>query len=276
MSRPAAILRLVKILGLLSSNVRGGDARITPSSLFPALMEEPLSKALDETIEIVAREVWPKANLPRVIDGWMNSIEPDLVMFSISTFWFLYESVPLRLERKFGPAGVVIGRASRKAAATPWLAHNRPFQAMRRKLQHNLGGGAYFEPDEVIKTSKAAIRAVLRREGAYLVVVGPSGGDNWATDSASARRIADRRGVVHDAMKAFCRSLHVEYWDIDQLSKMADPRPASLQGDQLHLDETGHRRIAEAYLKAAIELCQRAQAHGRPHGASAVETASLS
>jgi hypothetical protein len=252
----------VKILALLTSDVHGGDARIAASALFPSLMQDALSEALGEPVEIAARAVWPKPNLPQVVDGWMHAVEPDLVMLSVSSFWFLYESVPLRL-RKFGRPGEIVDRACRTAAATPWLAHNRPFQALRRTVQRGVGGRAHFEPGEVIKTCQLAIRSILQREGAYLVVVGPAGGDEWATDAAAARRIRERRQHVHDAMQVFCRSLHVEYWDAGVVSKMADPQPASRQGDQLHLDEQGHKRLAEYYLDASVQLCRRAQAHAQ-------------
>jgi hypothetical protein len=253
----------VKILALLSSDVHGGDGHIEQQSLFPALMREPLARALNEPVEVIARPIWPTTDLPRVLDGWMSRYEPDLVMFAVSPFWFLYESLPLRLGRRFGRVGAFGTRVALAVAATPWLAHNRAFQSMRRAVQRRVPGSGYFEPGEVVATSQMAIRAILRREGAYLVVVGPAGGDDWATDARSAQRIAERRAQVNDAMASFCRLLHLEYWDVDGLSKMADPQAKSLQGDRLHLDEAGHKRTAEYYLELSTELCRRAQAHAR-------------
>ena len=251
----------MRILGLLNSNARGGDARIAAEDLFPNRMRAPLSEALGEPVEIAARIAWPTPKLPRVAAQWMAETRPDLVVFPISSFWFLYESVPVRLERNLGPVGRGIAAASLRAAATPWLAHNGAFQTFRRTAQRTVGGSAYFEPRQVIEVATATIRTVLRDENAYLLVIGPSGGDKWATDATSAERIATRRRTVDEAMSGICRSLHVEYWGTKTIAAMRDPRPASLQGDRLHLDAEGHRRTAEHYRDPLTALCRRAQAH---------------
>lgn len=266
----------MRILGLLNSNVRGGDAKIAEQALFPSRMRGPLSDALGETVEITARVAWPSPLLPSVAERWMHEVQPDLVVFPISSFWFLYESVPVRLERKLGFSGRCISSLSLKAAATPWLAHNAAFQSMRRTAQRTIGGSAHFEPDEVIEVATATIRTLLRQERSYLLVIGPSGGDDWATDEASAGRIAARRAHVEGALNALCRSLHIEYWDTGTMSRMRDARPRSLQGDRLHLDEEGHRRTAEHYLDPIAALCRRALDHVAGTTLSAVETSAPS
>ncbi|HXU25337.1 MAG TPA: hypothetical protein VN697_15040 [Tepidiformaceae bacterium] len=258
----------VRILGLLNSNARGGDARIAAEDLFPNRMRGPLSQALGEPVEITARIAWPTPRLPRVAAQWMAESRPDLVVFPISSFWFLYESVPVRLERKLGPIGGAVAAASLRAAATPWLAHNGAFQTLRRTAQRTVGGSAYFEPGQVIEVATATIHSLLRDESPYLLVIGPSGGDQWATDSASAARIAAKRRSVDDSMGALCRSLHVEYWGASDIAAIRDPRKASLQGDRLHLDAEGHRRTAEHYLDPITALCRRAKAHAADEGSS--------
>jgi len=251
----------VRILGLLNSNIHGGDARLAEDVLFPSRMRGPLAAALGEPVEITAKVAWPTANLPRVAARWVSEIHPELIVFPISSFWFLYESVPVRLERELGLVGRFIAAGSLKAAATPWLAHNSPFQSFRRGVQRRVGGKSYFEPAQVIDVATATIRSLVREERAYLVVIGPSGGDDWATDAPSARRIEARRAQVDDAMAKLCRSLHVEYWDGSAMSRMRGMQPRSLQGDRLHLDAEGHRRTAEQFLDPIAALCRRAQAH---------------
>lgn len=249
----------MKVLGLLSSDVRGGDARPARETLFPSRMQAPLAERLGEPVEIEARAIWPTPNLPQVAERWVARSEPDLVVVSIGAFWFLYESMPVRLEKQFGPVGRFAAALLLRAAARPRLAHNGPVQSVRRWLQAHIGGSAHFEPEEVIEVARNLIRALLRHERVYLVVTGPSGGDAWATDERGARRIAERRAAVDTAMEEFCKALHVEYWSVGQLSQMRDPRPSSLQGDRLHMDEEGHRRTAERYLDFSEALLRRAR-----------------
>jgi hypothetical protein len=258
--RALAYCGAVRILGLLSSNANGGDRNIEESLLFPRRLQGTLSAALGEPVEVTARSVWPNPALPQVVDSWMERYNPELVVFPISAFWFLYESLPVRMEQRLGVVGKAAARAGLLVAATPWLAHNRVFRFGRRSLQRWVPGRSHFEPDEVIETAQATVRAILRREGVYLVVVAPGSGEAWAVDAAAAKRAAKRRQRVDSEISRFCAGLHVEYWDTAFTATMADPEGESLQGDGIHLDEEGHRRAAERQFDVCLDLCQRARA----------------
>jgi hypothetical protein len=231
--------------------------------MFPAAMQAPLARAIGEPVEVTARPVWPTPDLPKVVDRWMAEIQPELVVFPIGSFWFLYESTPVRVERRLGRPGRWVNRASQKLAAKKWLAHNRPFQWLRRRTQRTLGGDSWFAPEEVIATAKEVIRTILRYEGSYLVVFCPSGGDRWAPDEGALARFARKRDLVDRAISAFCAEHHIEYWDEARIAPERDPRPPSLQGDQLHLDRGGHRRAAERYMDMSVGMMKRALAHSR-------------
>jgi hypothetical protein len=253
----------MRILGLLNSNAAGGDASIPREELFPARMQRALTRSLDEEVEVVARSVWPTPRLPKLVDGWVRDFEPELVVFPVTGFWFLYESTPILLERQLGLPGRILGRASREVAARPWLAHNRAFQWSRGRTQRAIGGQSWFTAEEVIAVSKQVISAVLRREATYLVVVGPSGGEKWARDNGHRETLIARRRHVDAAVGEYCRSHHVEYWDEARRSAMTDPEPASLQGDNLHLDRNGHQRLAEYQFGLALGWAKRALQHSR-------------
>jgi hypothetical protein len=248
----------VKILGLMNSNASGGRANIDQDGLFQNLFGRALEKFIHEPVELMARPVWPTPDLPQVVGRWMRDFQPELVTFYVSSFWFLYESTPVRVERRLGRPGAFINQQAQKVAATPWLAHNRPFQWTRRQTHRLVGGQAWFEPDEVISRSTAVIREVLQHEGAYLVVVGPAGGDKWARDAVHLQRILARRQTVDAALASFCKAHHVEYMTVAEQQAITDPQPASLQGDELHLDAEGHRRVAEHYFRVGLGWAQRA------------------
>ena len=202
----------MKILGLVSSDSHGGKGNIPKEDLYPAAMQKPLAKALGEPVEVTARALWPNPGVERVVRRWMEEVQPDLVLFSVSSFWFLYESTPVRIERKLGGPGRVISQQSQKVAATPWLAHNRVFQWGRKQTQRTLGGSAWFEPDEVISRSTDIIREVISHEGSYLVVSGPGGGERWAQTEEQRLRSEARRETVDRALVSLCAKHHIEYW----------------------------------------------------------------
>jgi len=253
----------VKILGLANSDVRGGRANIPAGELYPSALQRALARAIGEDIEITAHALWPNPGVHLVVRKWLHEIQPDLVTFSISSFWFLYESTPVKLERSLGTPGRWVSRQSQRLAGTPWLAHNRAFQWGRKQAQRSIGGKAWFEPDEVVARATEVIREILQHEGSYLVVTGPGSGARWAQTPQAQARAAARRETVDAALASFCKHHHVEYVSSAEMEAMRDPRPSSLQGDQLHLDREGHRRVAEHYFGMVQGWVERALAATR-------------
>lgn len=250
----------MKILGLISSDAHGGKGNIPQQDLFPNAMQAPLGKAIGEPVETVARALWPNPGVHLVVRKWLEQTEPDMVLFAISSFWFTYESTPVRLERKLGTPGRFISQQSQRVAATPWLAHNRAFQWGRKQTQKVVGGQSWFEPEEVIARSTEIIREVIQREGSYLVVCGPGSGDRWNTEAAARERAQSKQSQVDKALAAFCLQHHVEYVSPAEMQAYRPAEQPSLQGDELHLDREGHRRVAEHYFKLALGWVERAQA----------------
>jgi hypothetical protein len=248
----------MRILGLLNSNVAPDDVHIPREEMFPARMAAALGKAIGEEVEVDARSVWPDQRLAASASRWVREFKPELVVFSIPSFWFMYESTPVRLERKFSRPGRWIGKRFRKLAANPRLAHNRPFQWARQRTQRVLGGESWFSADTVIANCTDTILSVLRGESTYLVVFGPSAGEKWAHDAQHLERLVARRRKVDQALEAFCAQHHVEYWGESKLASIRDARPASLQGDDLHLDREGHRRLAEYQFNLSLGMVNRA------------------
>jgi len=242
----------------MNSNATGGRAKISQEELFQNLFGRALEQFIKEPVEVMARPLWPNPGTHRVVRRWLEEFQPELVSFYVSSFWFLYESTPVRIERRLGRPGRWISQQSQKAAATPWLAHNRVFQWGRKQTQKVVGGQAWFEPDEVIARSIEIIREVLQSEGAYLVVIGPAGGNNWARNEAHLETIVARRNTVDRALASFCKNHHIEYLSVADQEAMMDSRPVSLQGDELHLDEQGHRQVAERYFMVGLGWAQRA------------------
>ena len=93
--------------------------------------------------------------------------------------------------------------------------------------------------------------------------LGPSGGERWASSPEAVERLVARRERVSRAIGEFCASHHIEYWDSARMAALRDTRPASRQGDDLHMDREGHRRAAEHYLDWGVGLVTRAIEHSR-------------
>lgn len=170
-----------------------------------------LSEEFHEPAEVTVKSIWPAATFPATLQKWLDRYQPDVVYLNVVGFWFLYESVPLRLERLGGRFGRKLGEAGLKAAGNPALSHNLPFRLLRNLAQRTIGGDTNFTPQQVVDCVSECVRNVVRREGTLLVVSGPGGRNKHAVTRRRQQRDEKRRLWVDRALQTLCEQLHVQY-----------------------------------------------------------------
>lgn len=245
------IFPTVRLLRL--GNSYDTDPNVAPGANKVSVADRILAEGSGEQIETTIRVVWPSPALPGLIDGWLDRYQPDVAILVVSSYWFTYVSVPVRVERSFGPLGKPLARAGLKAAATPWLAHNPAFRLARRATLSTIGGATNFTPAEVIESMETCIRRILTRETVALVVRGPRVA--FAADGTEKSRqwAEKRRAAVSTHMAEFCRRLHVEYVAYDVGASPLDS-PNEFQGDLVHATAGSHedqgRLEGDALLRA--------------------------
>jgi len=208
-----------------------------------AILRRRLAEEFHTSAEVTAKSVWPDAKFPATLQKWLARYEPDVVYLNVVSFWFQYESVPLRMERLFGRFGKKVSDAGFSIASNRALAHNRPFRALRAMAQRTIGGDNHFTPHEVVECMSECIRLVLRREGTVLVVSGPGSRNDHSVTPWKRRRNERRRQEVHGALKSLCEQLHVQYEGAEQPKwRDAGERQGHRVGDGLHLNAAGHAR----------------------------------
>jgi len=200
-----------------------------------------------EEIEVVPRVIWPDPKLPEIIDGWMARYEPDLVLFKVNAYWYLYRSVPLRIRRRFKRLGAPIAAGGERVGRIPWLTKTRAFHWTRAALLRTIGGDTQFPPGHVVALTEECVKRILRDEGRRVIVNTTL--DHWTSNPAP-------QAEVHRRLKAFCESVHCGYLGADIEN---DPPPPDLysSGDRLHTDEAGHRWQSEKLAAAMILEFQR-------------------
>lgn len=220
------------------------DPNIAPDENKSTVADRILAEASGEEVETTIRVIWPDPPLPDLVDRWLDRYEPDVVLLVVSSYWFTYVSVPVRVQRNFGPLGRPLARAGLKAAATPWIAHNRAFRLARRATIAAIGGSTNFTLEQVVSSMEACIRRVLAREHVALAVRGPRLA--YAADgTARSRRWAEeRRSAVNRHMANFCEQLHVEYIDYG-IGDSAIDSPGDFQGDLVHATAAVHAEQGE-------------------------------
>jgi hypothetical protein len=203
--------------------------------------------ALDEEIEIVPRVVWPDPKLPDIIDGWIERYDPDLVLFKVNAYWYLYKSVPLRLRRKFKWGGKQLASGGDRIGRIPWITKTRPFHWSRAILLRTVGGDTHFPPEHIAALTEECVKRMLQDEGRRVIVNTTL--DHWTSNPKP-------QAQVHRRLKVYCASVHAGYLGADIEH---DPPPPNLygSGDRLHTDEAGHRWQSEKLAAAIIAEFQR-------------------
>lgn len=228
----------VKILRLTTSDENAGHQE--PGSSAAEVAARVIETTTGEKVETFTRS----PGLPALVDRWLDTYEPDIVLLKVNSFWFNYLSVPLLLERKLGPLGKQLNRTGVRAGETPWLNRSRAFRATRQGLVRVLGGATYFTPDEVITSMKDSARRVLAREGMGLIIQGPESRMNHLLPPKAARAHERRRLKVHHGMRKFAEEVHVPFFGQDVLPTKAEIA-ATVGADQLHMNSAAARKTGE-------------------------------
>jgi hypothetical protein len=218
------------------------------------LIARQMEEATGEPVDIVVKAIWPNERLLDLVEQWMEEEQPDIVMLRTVSFWFNYESVPLRVERLLGPIGRPVKDAGLGLAKSSWLGERAVFHWLRQWAQRTIGGDTYFTPEQVIERQSAVVRAIVRREGVGLVAYLPKARSDYYPSAKIKRRAEERRRKVHDALARLCEELHVPYHGSGHALYLTET-PTTV-GDRLHGDASEHRRRAHEdlpYLLGAWE-----------------------
>ena len=237
------------------------DPNIATESNKASVADRILSGGTGESVETTIRVIWPDPGLPDLVDSWLERYQPDLVLLVVSSYWFTYVSVPLKVERMFGRFGKPLARAGLRAAATPWLAHNPAFRLARRAAIASVGGTTNFTPEQVVESMEACIRRIVARERIGLAVRGPRVA--FAADGTEkTRRWAEgRRAAVDREISEFCQKLHVEYIGYSVGASPLD-NPDAFQGDLVHSTVDAHEEQGTREGDALLRAWLASQSHG--------------
>lgn len=237
----------MKILRLTNSN---DVLESIPEHLRAAAIADDVVFALTgERPETITRVVWPGPELPAIVARWIDRYAPDLVFMRASSFWVCYESVPLRLQRHFGPVGRALGALGLKAGGNPTIATNPVARRVREYAVRTIGGDTHFTPAEAAGYVEDTLRVILKAESVVPVLRGPAHTHNSAGNAAGLARSQRRVQEFEERLATLSRTLHVSYTSARALADEA----ATHLADGLHDDLAGQRDFGQLEGKAVAD-----------------------
>ena len=237
------------------------------------IVRDRLAELYGEPVEVIPKNIWPNDSMPRVVDGWIEKNEPDVIYMTMAAYWFCYQSVPLRVRRLLKRLGPKVSDAGFRAAESPRWAFNPVFRGARGAMQRTLGGDTHFTTSEVIERVTATIQAVLRHEGVVLAIQGADGRTDYGFTRRSRARNERRRQEVHRALKEFCAEHHVTYENTETARWTTDKVLSKNRvGDGLHANARWHEHSAELIVGTISRGLAEA---GQPAGAQDLSSSSV-
>jgi hypothetical protein len=252
----------MRVLKLCTSDEFAGD--LPEEARAYRVAERLITGETGEAVETTLREIWPEATLPELLDRWVERYQPDLVLLVVSAYWFTFESIPLRLEHKFGWLGRRIGKLAERSVAADGVGSRAGVVWARRFARRVIGAEANFTTDQVIQRMEASIQALLRHEDLSVVVRAPTVPLVPERDRRSRTRGEARMIEVDQAMRTLCRRLHLEYVTREE----ADPTAGDsgqFQRDFVHTNGQAHANRGNAEGAALVRAWR--QMH-RDHAAT--------
>lgn len=247
----------MKVMILTNSDVNGGGL-LPVAETWPSLIEPRLSEAIGEPVTCFARAPWPTPDLPSIVERWVQQEKPEVAVYGVNSFWYLYESIPLRIGPKLGPFGDRFTRASLRAADSPILAHNRPYRAVRKWAQDHIGGAPHFTTREVIDVSKATIRVLMRDEDRVIMMRVPTRGTNYDYGKRSRAEKPRKIAEVHDALRDFCAQNHLIFGE-PAAPRDPEQRKRERAADGVHNNREGQKSSADRWFARILPLVQQAK-----------------
>lgn len=220
-----------------------------------AITERLLVAETGEQVETTTRNIWPAPALPGLVEGWMQRYEPDLVLIRVASYWFTYESVPLKLERTLGAWSRPLMQLGNRAAANRVIGHNRAFKLLQKAALNTIGGATLLTADETVELAETLLRRILTREGCGVVVRGPRTPFGGFRSQAALRKSEARRQYVNRRLAELCARYHVTSTNFEETEPVLDP--AQRLGDGVHVNALGQRIVGELEGEALVREWRR-------------------
>ena len=245
----------MKILWL--SNSSDQHPGVPPEGRAPAVAARLIEAELGERVETLQKGAWPSAGLPAAVGRWVEEFQPDVVFLRLSSYPIAYESIPLRLNRRFGKAGDSVANAGGRIGKSQWLAERRAYQLARTGVTRAIGGDPHFTPAEAVGRFEESFRRVLATERILPVVRGTSLLLNTSGTKAGLARSKRRVTELNVLTEDMCGRLRIPFFPEVPAEALSNSR----LGDLLHDDASAHASLGEDDALAILEAW-RAAGHG--------------
>ena len=242
----------IKVLRLGSSLDFSGE--LPPGTRAWEVAQRILAEGSGEAVETVVKGIWPSDAFEGILERWMREFEPDIVLFTVSSFWVETETLSGRFQQ-FGRPGSRIADASRKASVRPFVAQRRLYQWGRIALLRTLGGRPSHTPARIEALMESWLRIVCRNEEVGVAVVGTPFSPDTLASTKARRRASIRKDDLRARLARLCERFGV-YHNLPPHGPDAFSADLRL-ADKVHFNERAHARMGEIDGRALVEVWRR-------------------
>lgn len=243
MPGPIKVLRLGSSLDFLGE--------LPPGTRAWEVAQGILAEQSGHPVQTIVRGIWPTDAFQGILERWMREFEPDIVLFTVSSFWVETETLSGRFQQ-FGRPGKKIADVSRKASVRPVVAQRRLYQWGRIALLRTLGGRPSHTPARIEALMESWLRTVCRNEEVGVAVVGTPFSPDTLAGGKARRRASTRKDELRARLARLCEKFGVLH---DLPPHGPDAFSAELRlADKVHFNERAHAQMGEIDGRALVEV----------------------
>lgn len=214
------------------------------------IAEAFLAAGTGRTVETTSRRLWPSPGFPDVLERWLDTYQPDIVLVVVSWYWTEWETVASRLQR-YGVLGKAIGEIGDRASHADVLRTRWAFRQARKFALNTIGGDPNFEPHALLATLQETIRRAAQREDVVVAVASNPYASALDHGPRGKARAAARRTIIERGLRETCERLRIPAVLPAQVP--AAYHSSTYGPDRLHFSPRSHRILGKLEGRAMLD-----------------------
>lgn len=225
---------------------------------WPMLVQERLSAELEREVTVDSWRFAPYR--PGAVEFAMNLVreaQPDVVIYTLATFWCGFTTVQSRVEQRFGKrVASLTSRAERsyvRRFEPPKPGNKAPRPTISRRLARKVIGAApIMSYERYLDTVSDLIRELARLENTQVLVMADHQFNETARKAMpNLIRTIERVNAVIEPMVLERRML---WGSVEDALQVGGRRDEMIMSDCVHVTEEGHERMTTALLPVLTKL----------------------
>ncbi len=245
-------------ISVLGNSDTNGQNLADRSQSWPVLIQERLSAELGREVTVDSWRFAPyRPDAVGFAMGLVREAQPDVVIYTLATFWCAFTTVHSRIEQRFGQRAARLAARAERSYVRRFehpAGEDKPSRPKitKRLARRVIGAAPVMTFDRYISTVSEVIRELARMENTQVLVMADHHFNVAARQTMPnlERTIARIEGMV----KAMVLERRLLWGSVEEAIRVGGGRDEIIMSDCVHMNAEGHERMANALVPVLRSL----------------------